>query len=153
MWGLAEITWIIAAVLGSWGMAGFVPHLMRPERRAAWWFALAVVLLLLKAGGRSFYWDGLHLFIGEETADAFRARMGGLDFNWVFNTFAILAGLAVLKLLHLLIPEDERHNYTPLSAPLFPAKLTMPFFIAYLREAWSARRDRRDVNAERNRKH
>ncbi len=73
MWRLTQLTWILAALIGTWGMAGFVPHLWRPERRAAWWFALAVVLLLLKAGGRSLWWDGLEIFVGDARATAWRA--------------------------------------------------------------------------------
>lgn len=140
MWGLTQVTWVLAALIGAWGMAGFVPHLWRPERRAAWWFALAVVLLLMKAGSRSLWWDGLELFIGDERAAVWRQALGGKEINWVFNVLALAAGFAVLKLLHLLIPEEERDNYSPLTAPIYPARLSLMPFIGYLREIMRRRK-------------
>lgn len=140
MWGLTEVTWALAALIGIWGMVGFVPHLFRPQRRAAWWFALAVVLLLAQAGARSLYWDGLDIFLGREEATAWRLAMNGTAVNWTFNLLAIAAGFALLKLLHLLIPQEDRHLYSPWTAPIYPARPNLSPFIGYLREIWRGRR-------------
>lgn len=140
MWGPAEVTWLIAAVIGAWGMWGFLPHLWRPERRAAWWFSFVVVMLLFKAGSRSFYWDGLDIFVGEATADRWREGLGGTDVNWVFNVLAIMAGYGVLKLLHLLIPQEERRFYSPWTAPAYPTRLSLGLLILYMREIWRSRK-------------
>ena len=140
MWVMTEVTWVLAALVSIWGMIGFLPHLFRPERAAAWWFSLAVVLLLAKAGTRSLYWDGLDIFLGASEAAAWRLAMGGNSVNWVFNFLSLAAAFAGLKLLHLLIPEEDRPLYSPWTAPIYPARLNLVPFIAYLRDIMRSRR-------------
>jgi len=135
--GAIDITGPLAAVLCIWGTVGLIPHILRPERRAAFWLALTLVLLLGHGAVRTAYFDGLNMLMGIDDARAFRSGLGAV--RWLLNGVLIVAGWGILRLLHLLLPEEDRPYYSPLTAPFYPARVSLAPLIAHLRDLWRRR--------------
>lgn len=133
MWMVNQLVWALTTAFALYAVSGLLPHVLHPERRAAWWLAFGVALLLVKVVARSLYWDALPLILGPERALAVYRAMGGLNANVVFNLLAIAASYAVLRFLWLVIPEGERGAWSPWSAPLYPRRPSLAALIAAIR--------------------
>jgi hypothetical protein len=143
MISLTELTAILATVVCLWGVYGLLPHLHRPDRRAAFWLAFTFIAALLEGAVRASYWDVLSVAVGTRRAEAWREVLGGTEVNWIANALLLAAGLGLLRLLHLLIPEEDRGSYSMMSAPLYPKRPPLGLLVLYLRELWLERRNRR----------
>lgn len=140
--GLNEVTGLAATIVCAWGVVGLAPHLLRPERRAAFWLSITIVLLLAQGAGRTLYWDGMATMLGDDRTAALRDALGGVGINWLWNLILLGAGYSLLRLLHLLIPDDDRPDWPLWKAPIYPAKVSFAALVEYLRSLWSDRRKR-----------
>ena len=136
---LIEITAFLASAICLWGAMGLVPHLLRPQRKAAFWFSMCIILLLAQGIGRASYWD-LMSAINPDWALSFKLSLGGQNINNYWNGILGAAGLSLLKLLHVLIPEADRKDYSLMTAPIYPLELRLSALLRSMR----ANKDRDD---------
>ncbi len=137
---LAALSGIAATALMFWVLRGMVPMLAYRQRRLAWHLAAAAVLLMAGGAGRSIYWEGLSIVFDGEARRAIRGAFGGMNVNLAFNAMLIWSGLHWLKVLHLLIPEDERPGWSMWAAPCWPSRTLWPSALEALRDLWKSRR-------------
>ncbi|OWU77593.1 hypothetical protein ATO3_02580 [Marinibacterium profundimaris] len=114
-------------------LRGMIPLLAYWNRRRSWHLALAAILLMVGGAGRSIYWEGVSIALDAEARRAFRAQLGGMDVNVVFNSILIWSAIHWLKLLHLMIPENERGRWSIWTAPCWPSS---GFSFDGLRDLW-----------------
>lgn len=130
---LAALSGIVATCLMAWVLRGMVPLLTYRSRRLAWNLALASILLMIGGAGRAIYWEGVSIALDAEARRALRAALGGMDINLLFNGILIWSSLHWLKVLHLMIPEEERDRWTIWTAPCWPST---GFSFDNLRDIW-----------------
>lgn len=126
-----EIMAVIAVLTLALSFRGFWPHLLRNVRGGDWksaptWMYFMVLVMDIKGIFRMTYWDIWRPFRGllYEEGVALGSLEGSLV-NAGVNFLAFLAGLAGLYVLLYSIPKEERGEWSILTAPFYPRKLSL----------------------------
>ena len=144
---IADAPWaffsgLLATVILFWVLRGIVPMAViawREPRRLPRHFAAMAVLLVLGSAGRTLYWEGLAAFAGDENWTNFASPWRSSLISMFFNVLLIWGAVHFLRVLHLLIPEQERDQWSIWSAPCWPSTSVWPF-MHELREFWKERK-------------
>lgn len=117
------MTFVLAlcgVVVLSLVLRGFLPYLRAERGTAAWYMAMFFVVKSLVGIIRMGYWDvGRPLWRYANGQDWQVLDAQGVWVNTGLAIGAIVCGLFGLMALWRSIPDDERHNYSLITAPFY----------------------------------
>lgn len=145
------MAWIeaLAPVLAALGVAGsylilrgFGSHRTRDDLSATYRLSAGVVLIVIAYLARSLYWEFAPLvFAGLASPGAWAEwfALTGTAVNVVFSAVFLRGLYHLLVLLWLLIPRDERADWSLLEAPWYPDRAAFTRAVQALRFRWRSR--------------
>lgn len=113
---------ILALVGGFLCARAYLPHISLLGSRPSEYLARGLVLSSLAVGPRSFYWDVMRHMLPDHFPKL-HDLLGGISINIGFNVLLVIGIYMILKARYLTIPEEERKNYSIISAVFYPTGL------------------------------
>lgn len=115
------ISTVWATVMLGLVMWAFRRHALSLEHNALYDIVAGIFWLASSMLLRGAWWDGLPFVMGREE---FRAFYGGGTWpNIIFHLMIVAASLRLLRGFWLMIPDDEREDYTVLTAAFYPRRI------------------------------
>ena len=116
---------------------GFWPMLRNSDSRQVYHMAWGVVVMVAAISARTIYWDILPVLLQGAWVDG--GPLGRSVPNIVFGVMILVSLWHKLRLLLVMIPEEDRGRYSMLSAPFYPRSICIIRLAAALRSAWRQR--------------
>lgn len=140
---LLAVVFLVSICTGAMVIRGFTPHAIERRQSTTFRLSAGITLVVLAYVARAFYWGVVPLLFGAFDPGAWDAwfEVSGLTIN-VFFSLVFLRGLHhLLVLLWLLIPKEDRAEWSIWTAPFYPDYSIFKGLVRFLRFPGSSSKD------------